>query len=528
MVDYIVVGGGSAGCVVAARLSEDHSVSVLLLEEGPSDRSPYIHMPVAFYKTAQGNLLERYPWDTNPGYSGPDKPTMVQPRVLGGGSSVNAMVYIRGQKADYDSWEKTAGGSWGYAETMRYFRKCEGNNVFSNEYHGTEGPLGVSDQAYTHPLSKIWLQACQQAGLPWNSDFNGASQFGCGLYQVNTKNGRRSSTAVAYLKPAKKRRNLTVKTGCRALRIVIEGRRAVGVEVLHKGRKVVLRADREVILCSGAINSPKILMLSGIGPADHVRSHGINVAADLPGVGQNLQDHIEVSLLSELKSALSYDKYKKWRWQFAAGLQYFLFNSGPVTANIVEGGAFWKTRFSNDRPDAQYCFMPGAGIDEGVDGVPGGNGCTLNICQTRPKSVGFIALRSGNPIDLPRIAPNYLQEQIDVDTMAEAVQFGRHIMRQSALARHITREFVPSKSLESFDEARAFVRKEAHAALHPVGTCRIGTDGLAVVDASLKVHGIQNLRVADNSVAPNLISGNTNSIAIMIGEKAADLVKNAV
>jgi choline dehydrogenase len=525
MVDYIVIGGGSAGCVVAGRLSEDPSASVLLLEEGPSDRSPYIHMPVGFFKTAQGNLLARYPWETNPGHLGPPNPTMVQARVLGGGSSVNAMVYVRGQKEDYDSWAETAGADWGYDETLRYFRKSESNNIFSNQYHGADGPLAVSDQVYTHPLSKIWLQACQQAGLPWNADFNGETQFGCGLYQITARNGRRSSAAVAYLKPARKRGNLTVRTNCRALRIVVEGQRAVGVEVLEKGKKTVLRAEREVVVSSGAINSPKLLMLSGIGPADSIRKHGIDVVQDLPGVGQNLQDHIEVSLLSELNSALSYDRYKKLHWQFAAGLQYIFFNSGPVTANVVEAGAFWATRFSGNRPDAQYCFMPGAGIDEGVDGVPGGNGCTLNVCQTRPKSVGYVALRSGNPLDFPLVKPNYLQEQIDVDTMAEAVQFGREIMRQPALAQHISREFVPLKPLSTFDEARTFVRKESHAALHPVGTCRIGEDDMAVVDASLRVRGVDGLRVADNSVAPNLISGNTNSIAIMIGEKASDLIR---
>jgi choline dehydrogenase len=526
LVDYIVVGGGSAGCVVASRLSEDRNVTVTLLEEGPVDRSPYIHMPVGFFKTAQGTLLERYPWDPNPGHTGPQNPTMVQPRVLGGGSSVNAMVYVRGQRADYESWGRTAGGTWGFEDVMHYFRKCEDNNQFCNEYHGVGGPLGVSDQVYTHPLSKVWLQACQQAGLPWNSDFNGGSQYGCGYYQINARNGRRCSAAVAYLSPTRKRPNLKIRTKCRAVRLLIEGHRAVGVEVLENGELKVIRAEREVIVSSGAINSPKLLMLSGIGPAQHLKQYDIKVVVNLPGVGQNLQDHIEVSLLSELHHAFSYDKYKKLPWQLAAGIQYALFRSGPVAANIVEAGAFWKTSLSGDRPDAQYCFMPGAGIDEGVDGVPGGNGCTLNVCQTRPQSVGFVELRSSNPKAFPRIQPNYLTEQVDLETMAEAVQFGRDIMHQPVIAKHIRREYVPRNPLRSLKEAREFVQKEAHAALHPVGTCRIGSDEASVVDPTLRVRGIDGLRVADNSIAPNLISGNTNSIAIMIGEKASDLIRH--
>ncbi len=501
-------------------------MTVTLLEEGPRDTSPYIHMPVAFYKTAQGDLLKRYPWETLPEHAGAPHPTMVQARVLGGGSSVNAMVYVRGQRADFDSWEAYGGKEWGYESVMNYFRKSENNDRFCNEFHGVDGPLAISDQHFTHPLSKIWLQACQQAGLPWNSDFNTGNQLGCGLYQITARNGRRSSAAVAFLKPARKRKNLGVKTGCRVLRILFDGRRAVGVEYLDNGKLRTLHADREVIITSGSINTPKLLMLSGIGPAEHLNSHGIKVIQDLPGVGQNLQDHIEVSMLSELNSAFSYDKYKKWYWQLAAGLQYVLFNSGPVTANIVEGGAFWTSPLSDGRPDVQYCFMPGAGIDEGVDGVPGGNGCTVNVCQTRPRSVGHLQLRSGDPKDLPIIRPNYLKEQFDVDTMAEGIRFGREVMQQSVIAKHIKREYVPPHPLNSLDDYRAFVRKEAHAALHPVGTCRMGDDVMAVVGADLRVRGVDGLRVADNSVAPNLISGNTNSIAIMIGEKAADLVRS--
>lgn len=528
MVQYIVVGGGSAGCVIAARLSEDARASVVLLEEGPRDIDPYIHIPVGFYKTSQGKLVEHYPWEPTSGYTGTPQPSMVQAKVLGGGSSVNAMVYLRGQPADYDSWAAAGAHGWGYQDVLPFFRKCESNDRFSNASHGSDGPLAVSDQQHTHTLAKVWLQACQQAGLDFNPDFNSGVQDGCGLYQINARNGLRSSTAVAYLKPARSRRNLKVKTNCRVLRILIEHGRAVGVEYLEKGQRKVLRAECEVIVSAGAINTPKLLMLSGIGPAQHLKDKNINVIRDLPGVGQNLQDHIEVSLINELHRAFSYDKYKQVHWKVAAGLEYGLFRQGPATSNVVEAGAFWRTSLAENRADAQYCFMAGAGVEAGVDSVPGGNGCTLNVCQTRPRSVGFVQLRSADPLVSPFIQPNYLSEDYDVDCMAEATEFGRHIMAQQVIARHIRREYVPSEPLRTREDYRRFVRKEAHAALHPVGTCRMGTDELAVVDSQLRVHGVEGLRVADNSIAPNLCSSNTNAMAIMIGEKAADHIRRAL
>ncbi|EJM42593.1 choline dehydrogenase-like flavoprotein [Pseudomonas sp. GM33] len=527
MVQYIVVGGGSAGCVIAARLSEDTQASVVLLEEGPRDTHPFIHLPVGFYKTSQGNLVERYPWEPPAGYIGAPNPTMVQARVLGGGSSVNAMVYLRGQPADYDSWADGGARGWAYKDVLPFFKKCESNDRFSNDAHGTDGPLGVCDQRFTHPLTKLWLQACQQAGLAYNADFNSGVQDGCGLYQINARNGLRSSTSVAYLKPARRRPNLTVRTHCRVLRILVENGRATGVEYLEKNRRHVLRADREVIVSAGAINTPKLLMLSGIGPASHLHDKGVKVIHDLPGVGQNLQDHIEVSLINELRRPLSYDKYKKPHWKIAAGLQYALFRQGPVTSNVVEGGAFWRTSLAENRADAQYCFMAGAGVEDGVGSVPGGNGCTLNVCQTRPRSSGFLQLHSADPMDLPRIEPNYLTDPLDVECMAQATEFGRHIMSQAALAGHIQREHVPAEPLRTGDDYRRFVRRHAHAALHPVGTCKMGTDAMAVVNNDLRVHGIDGLRIADNSIAPSLCSSNTNALAIMIGEKAADHIQRA-
>ncbi len=522
MFDYIVVGGGSAGCVVASRLSENPDVTVLLLEEGPRDRNPYIHLPVGFYKTSQGKLVERYPWQPPADYIGAPAPSMVQARVLGGGGSVNAMVYLRGQPADFDGWAASGAAGWGYKDVLPFFKRCEHNNRFCNEVHGIDGPLGVSDQDHTHQLTRIWLQACQQAGLPYNADFNSGVQDGCGLYQINTRNGRRSSTSVAYLGPARRRKNLTVKTGCRVLRLLIENHRAVGVDYIEGKHRKTVRAGREIVISAGSINSPKLLMLSGLGPADHLAEMGIPVIQDLPGVGQNLQDHIEVSLINELHGSFSYDKYKRLHWRLIAGLQYAMFRSGPVASNIVEGGAFWRSSLAEGRPDAQYCFLPGAGVEEGVDTVPGGSGCTLNVCQTRPKSVGFLKLTSADPLALPYIQPNYLQQEFDLDCMAEAVEFGRAIMAQPVMAKYVKREYRPDRPLRTRADYRAFVRREAHAALHPVGTCRMGVDAMAVVDPDLRVHGVAGLRVADNSIAPSLSSSNTHAIAVMIGEKAAD------
>ncbi|ASY58456.1 GMC family oxidoreductase N-terminal domain-containing protein [Sinorhizobium sp. CCBAU 05631] len=527
MVDYIVIGGGSTGCVVASRLSEDPDKSVVLLEEGPRDINPYIHIPGAYYKTAQGSLLKRMPWIPRPEQGRSEDPTMVQASVLGGGSSVNAMIYIRGVPSDYDRWVELGATGWSYSDVLPYFLKAEDNNRFCNESHAVGGPLGVSDIEYIHPLTRAWLLACQQAGLPYNPDFNSGNQAGCGLYQITARNGRRSSAAVAYIGPARKRRNLRVETGARVTRVIIEKGRAVGVEYVKRGRTQVLRADREVILSAGAINSPKLLMLSGIGPAEHLQKHGIKVHADLPGVGQNLQDHIEISLIYQLTGPHSYDKYKKPHWKALAGLNYLLFRGGPASSNLIEGGAFWWGNRDEPVPDIQYFMVVGAGIEEGVDAVPGGNGCTINLGQIRPRSRGHVGLNSANPVEPPRIAPNYFAESSDLDALADGTMFAMDIMDQPAIRRYLAGRHVPA-SASSRQEIRDFCQHEAHAALHPAGTCRVGQDEKAVVDPQLRVRGVSSLRVADASIMPTLISGNPNAVCIMIGEKAADHLKESV
>jgi choline dehydrogenase-like flavoprotein len=523
--DYIVVGGGSTGCVVAARLSEDPAIRVLLIEEGPRDLNPYIHIPGAYYKTAQGDLLKRIPWEPMAEQERTETPTMVQARVLGGGSSVNAMIYIRGVPGDYDHWVDLGAEGWGYADVLPFFKRAEDNNRFCNEAHGVGGPLGVSDIDYIHPLTRAWLQACQQAGLPYNPDFNSGDPTGCGLYQITARDGRRSSAAVAYLNPARKRANLRIETGTMVTRILIEKGRAVGVECTRGKRKVVYRADQEVVVSTGAIATPKLLMLSGIGPANEIVRHGIEVHADLPGVGQNLQDHIEISLVYQLNGPHSYDKYKKLHWKALAGLNYALFRNGPAASNLIEGGAFWWGDRNEATPDIQYFMVVGAGIEEGVDAVPGGNGCTVNLGQIRPRSRGEVALVSADPAANPRVAPRYFSDPYDLEAIADGTMAALDIMAQPAISKFVTARHTPVPSLKTREEIRAFCVKDAHAALHPAGTCRMGVDDRAVVDPKLRVHGIERLRVADASVMPTLISGNPNSVCIMIGERAVDFLR---
>ncbi|WP_334174605.1 GMC family oxidoreductase N-terminal domain-containing protein [Pseudoxanthobacter sp.] len=526
-VDYIVIGGGSTGCVIASRLSETAGCTVALLEEGPRDRSPYIHIPGAYYKTAQGPLLKRFPWEPTDAQARSEQPTMVQASVLGGGSSVNAMIYIRGVPSDYDQWEALGATGWGYSDVLPYFLKAEDNNRFRNAAHATGGPLGVSDIDQIHPLTRAWLRACQQAGLPYNPDFNSGDQAGCGLYQITARDGRRSSAATAYLKPARRRPNLSVRTRARVIRILVEKGRATGVEYVSGGAVRVLKARREVILSAGAINSPRLLMLSGIGPAAHLAEHGIRTLADLPGVGQNLQDHIEISLIYQLNGPHSYDKYKKPHWKALAGLNYLMFGSGPAASNLIEGGAFWWGNKAEPVPDVQFFLVAGAGIEEGVDAVPGGNGCTVNLGQIRPRSRGEVLLASADPGAFPRVRPRYFSDPYDLEAVTEGCLFAAEIMDQPEMRRFVASRQVPESGMRSREDFRRFCREQAHAALHPAGTCRAGGDDGSVVDPQLRVHGIEGLRVADASVMPTLISGNPNAVCIMIGEKASEMIRAA-
>jgi choline dehydrogenase-like flavoprotein len=520
MPDYVIVGAGSAGCVLAARLSENPDVSVTLIEAGPPDRDPFIHLPAGFFKMKAGSLVWGY--EMAPGSAiGERTMDYKQARVLGGGSSINAEVFTRGCPEDYDAWAEEEGcAGWSFRDVLPYFKRSEGNDTLAGDQHGIDGPLGVSSGT-PHPLTRVFVQAAQQAGIPFTADFNGGRQEGTGFYQTTTRNGRRSSTAVGYLRPALSRKNLSLRTGLLVTRIVVEGGRAVGVEIVENGSVSVLRADRAGIVSAGAIGSPKLLMLSGIGPAQHLRDKGVSVVHDLPGVGQNLQDHMDFGVLAELSGAYGLDRYKKLRWQALAGLEYALFGKGPIASNLIEGGAFWWGDRTEKTPDIQLHFLPGAGS------VPGGNGFTLNSCHLRPRSRGTVTLRSAERNDHPVIDVNAFADPYDLDRAVDGIIISKEILSQPAFARFVRREHFPGERAASRSELAAFARQFARSAFHPAGTCRMGGDADSVVDPKLRVRGIERLRVCDNSVMPRLISSNTNAAAIMIAEKAADLSAEA-
>ena len=524
MYDYVIVGGGSAGCVLAARLSEDGSANVLLLEAGPADKDPYIHMPVGFFKMTGGPLT--WGFQSEPAPQTQNRTIgLTQGRVLGGGSSVNAQVFTRGCPQDYDRWATEEGcPGWSFADIQPYFLNSEGNELYGGAYHGIHGPLGVANLINPHLLTKVFVQSCQTAGIPYTPDFNGAKQDGCGIYQVNQRDGRRCSAAVGYLNPARKRRNLTVLTECLATGLLIDKGRAIGVAYVQGGNAATAHAEKEVIVAAGAVGSPKLLMLSGVGPADDLRSKSIEVVQDLAGVGQNLQDHYDIDIVYELTGPYSLDKYNKLHMKLAAGIEYKLFNKGPVTSNIAEGGAFWYGDQSAPTPDLQFHFLPGAGVEAGVPPVPSGSGCTLNSYFLRPRSRGAIRLQSADPTDPPIINPNYIADPYDLQISIEGVKLSRAIMAQTPFRRYIKKEHFPGDNVRTPAELEDYARQYGRTSYHLVGTCKMGTDDMAVVDPELKVRGIDGLRVADSSVMPSLVSSNTNAATIMIAEKAVDLI----
>lgn len=523
--DYVIVGAGPAGCVLASRLSEDPAVRVVLLEAGGRDVHPLFHMPAGFAKMTKG--IASWGWSTVPQtHLGGRVLRYTQAKVLGGGSSINAQIYTRGNAKDYDAWESEAGcAGWAYADVLPYFKRAEDNQRFVDAYHGYGGPIGVSVPINPLPISEAFLRAAQEYGIPYNPDFNGAVQDGIGHYQVTVRNARRSSAASAYIKPARGRRNLTVLPVSAVTRIMVEAGKANGVEVAGEGGALTrIRAEREVVLASGAIGSPRLLQLSGIGPADHLRSVGIDVVHDLPGVGSNLQDHLDLYVICECTGDHTYDGYARLDRTIWAGLQYLAFGKGPVASTLFETGGFWYADKAARSPDIQFHLGLGSGIEAGVARLKNA-GVTLNTAFLRPRSRGSVRLASADPAAAPLIDPNYWADPYDRAVALDGLRMGREIMRQKALEPFILAERLPGPSVTSEDDLARFAHDTCKTDHHPAGTCKMGTDAMAVVTPDLKLRGIENLRVCDSSVMPLLVSSNTNAPTIMIGEKGSDIIR---
>ena len=522
MTDYIIVGAGPAGCAMAARLCENPDITVTLLEAGGSDRHPLIHIPAGFARMTRG--IASWGWSTVPQrHLGGRVLRYTQARVLGGGSSINAQIYTRGHPADYDGWARDGCDGWSYREVLPYFRRAEDNQRFADDYHATGGPLSVSDPAAPLPICDAWFEAAEALGIPFNPDFNGARQEGVGYYQLTQRRARRSSAATAYLGPVRDRRNLVVRTDARVLRIVVERVRAVGVEIAGRSGIETIRADREVIVAGGAIGSPALLLHSGIGPAEHLDRTGVPVVHDLPGVGSSLHDHINLFTICECTGDHTYDVYAKPHMAAWAGLRYALLRTGPAASSLFETGGFWRVGPGDGRPDVQFHLGLGSGIEAGVLRLARA-GVTLNSAYLQPTSRGTVRLASPDPADAPLIDPNYWAEPNDRTMAFRGLALAREMMRQDALKPFIAREALPGPDVDGDEALFEYACASAKTDHHPVGTCRMGNDDLAVVDPDLKVRGIEALRVADSSVMPRVPSCNTSAPTIMIGEKASDLI----
>ncbi|MCX7146482.1 MAG: choline dehydrogenase [Sulfuritalea sp.] len=522
--DFVVVGAGSAGCVLANRLSANGRHSVLLLEAGPADRYLWIHIPIGYAKTMFHPV---YNWGF---YTDPDPHTnnrkiyWPRGRGLGGSSSINGLIYVRGQAEDFDGWAQAGNTGWSWKDVLPYFIKLEHNTRGASEYHGSGGPLWASDIGEEHELMEAIIRAANERGVPRNDDFNGARQEGVGYYQLTTRRGWRCSTAVAYLKPARARSNLRIETDAHVTGIIFDGSRAVGIRYRKGGQDHEVRAAREVVLAAGTLQSPQLLQLSGIGDAERLKQLGIPVIHHLPGVGENLQDHLQLRLMYKVKKPITTnDDLQSWWRQFKMGLKWITQRKGPLAIGINQGGLFTSILPESTSPDIQFHFASVSAEMAGAKPHPW-SGCTFSVCQLRPHSRGTLFVTSRDPLAAPGMQPNYLSHETDRRCAVASIKYARHLAAAPALRDYIGEEYRPGPASVSDDELLDWARNYGATIFHPSGTCKMGDDRMAVVDSRLRVHGLAGLRVVDCSIMPTLVSGNTNAAAVMVAEKASDLI----
>ena len=522
--DYVIVGAGSAGGVLANRLSADGKNSVLLLEAGPKDSSLWIHVPLGYGKLFKDKSVNwMYQTEPEPGLGGRQ---VFQPRgkVLGGSSSINGLLYVRGQHEDYDRWRQHGNAGWGYEDVLPYFKKAENQQRGAGKYHGVGGPLPVSDWRHADPLSEAFVVAAAETGIPTNPDFNGATQEGASFFQTTTWRGRRASTAFSYLRPAKGRGNLHVETDALAQRILFEGRRARAVEYRQGSSLRTARARKEILVSGGAYNSTQLLQLSGVGPAELLKQHGIGVVLDAPGVGNDLQDHMQVRLVTRCAQRVTLnDIVNHPVRRLMAGVQYAALRKGPLTIAAGTSGAFFKTNPRLASPDIQIHFLPFS-TDKMGEKLHSFSGFSASVCQLRPESRGSLRIKSADPTVPPEIRINYLATETDRSAFIDGIKILRKILSAPALKPYTIEEVDPGAKAISDEELLNYCRRTGSTVYHPTSTCRMGNDPLAVVDQRLRVRGIEGLRVVDASIMPDLMSGNTNAPTIMIAEKASDMI----